>query len=76
MELRMNDEGANDRLATGDFDIPVTMGMLQPRQRWRATFRCDGYQATAAQEFDLGAVGLTCPTVVLGATQLEPEVGH
>ena len=48
-------------LAEGsDFDFPVKWEYFRRRNRWRAVFRCDGYQPTTTPEFALGDGLLAC----------------
>jgi hypothetical protein len=74
MDVASRETAAAIVLAEGpDFDFPVKMGVFQPKSRWRAVFRCDGYQPTATPEFALGEGLLACRPVVLKSVQLERQ---
>ena len=78
VELHMDDVGGTAAaaivLAEGaNFDFPVTMPVLEPRHRWHAVFRCEGYRSAATPQFTLGEGWSTCRPVLLRSVQLEPD---
>lgn len=50
-----------------DFGLTVTKPIIEPRERWHAVVRCNGYEDQKTPAFDMGVGWGTCQTTQLDA---------